>query len=67
MPFMGDHAMHLAGFTGLTLESIGWNVTQYAIGAVVLALIAGVVGTSLTFVLLRVLRKKQWAPKHIEP
>lgn len=57
-PFMGIDAINIEFSSDLTLGRVGEHLIQYLIGSVVLAVAAGVVGTVVSFVLLRPLRGK---------
>ena len=55
-PFF-DNNIHLFSLKSLTLESIHENFVQYMIGAVILAIIAGVVTFFLSYTLFSLFRK----------
>lgn len=52
-PFVGDDRVRIERFADLTLEAIHWNMMQYLLGAVLLALAAGLVGTLMSWAVLR--------------
>ncbi|MBP6391068.1 MAG: DUF2062 domain-containing protein [Flavobacteriales bacterium] len=52
-PFVGDDRVRINSISALTLDAIHWNVMQYLIGAVILAVLAGLVGTVVSIVVLR--------------
>ena len=52
-PFVGDDRVRIERFADLTLEAIHWNMMQYLLGAVLLAVAAGLAGTLVSWVLLR--------------
>ncbi|HEX2617395.1 MAG TPA: DUF2062 domain-containing protein, partial [Flavobacteriales bacterium] len=53
-PFMGEAAVHPELGSSLTLDSVHQHLKQYLIGSVVFAVCAGVVGTLITYGVLRV-------------
>lgn len=55
-PFVGDDRVRIERFADLTLEAIHWNMMQYLLGAVLLALAAGLVGTMVSWAVLRGVR-----------
>lgn len=55
-PFVGDDRVRIERFADLTLEAIHWNMMQYLLGAVLLALAAGLVGTLVSWAVLRGVR-----------
>lgn len=55
-PFV-DNETQITSLSSLTLESIHLNFVQYFIGAVLLALVAGIVSTGLSLLLFNVFRK----------
>ena len=57
-PFMGENAVDLHFSRDITLSAIWESLQQYLIGGVVLAVAMGVLGTVVTFVLLRPFRGK---------
>ncbi|MBP6641930.1 MAG: DUF2062 domain-containing protein [Flavobacteriales bacterium] len=57
-PFMGENAVDLHFSRDITLSAIWESLQQYLIGGVVLAVAMGVLGTVVTFVLLRPFREK---------
>ncbi|MBK9274251.1 MAG: DUF2062 domain-containing protein [Flavobacteriales bacterium] len=52
-PFVGDDRVRIERFADLTLEAIHWNMMQYLLGAVLLALAAGLMGTLVSWAVLR--------------
>ncbi|MFZ1688332.1 MAG: DUF2062 domain-containing protein [Flavobacteriales bacterium] len=54
--FVVDDRVRVDSARELTLEAIHWNATQYFLGAVVLAAVTGILGTLVSFVLLRTVR-----------
>src|SRR5687767_15728649 len=56
--WMGNNAQHLSFSMGITFETVANSFLQYVIGAVTLAVVAGVVIGGLTYVLLIIRRKK---------
>ena len=57
--FFMEEAVVLPKMSEITLESIHLNVVQYAVGAVVLAVIMGVVGTLVSYFVISLSRKAQ--------
>ena len=52
-PFVGDDRVRIERFADLTLEAIHWNMMQYLLGAVLLAVVAGLAGTLVSWAVLR--------------
>ena len=52
-PFVGDDRVRIERFADLTLEAIHWNMMQYLLGAVLLAVVAGLAGTLVSWAGLR--------------
>ena len=56
--FMGTDAVTMEFSQQLTLGRVQEHLIQYLIGSVVLAVTAGIIGTVITFILLRPFRKR---------
>ncbi len=52
-PFVGDDRVRIERFADLTLEAIHWNMMQYLLGAMLLALAAGLMGSLVSWAVLR--------------
>ncbi|MCB9168709.1 MAG: DUF2062 domain-containing protein [Flavobacteriales bacterium] len=48
-PFVGDDRIRITDLSGITLEAIRWNLAQYLVGAVLLALMAGAAGAIASY------------------
>jgi len=59
--WMGKNAMQIGFSNSITLESVKHNLVQYIYGSITLAVIAGIVFGLLTFILLKMVEKKQAA------
>lgn len=55
-PFIQDSRVDIRSISDLTLEAINWNMVQYLIGAVLLALLAGVVAMITGYAIFRLFR-----------
>lgn len=56
--WMGDHAGHLEFSRNITLQSIQQNLQQYILGSVTLAIVAGIAVGLLTFIVLKLFKRK---------
>ena len=56
--WMGDHAGHLEFSRNITLQSIQQNLQQYILGSVTLAIVAGLAVGLLTFIVLKLFKRK---------
>lgn len=55
-PFYPDNALVIDKWTEITLESIHLHMMQYIIGAFILALMAGISGTFVAWLAIRMFR-----------
>jgi len=55
--WLGHSASHLSFSNDITLETLSKNLLQYLLGAVTLAIIAGIVFGGITFVLLKIFKR----------
>ena len=57
-PFF-EYNIQITSLDNLTLASIHLNVVQYAVGAVILAFIAGIISFLTTLIVLKIVRKSK--------
>ncbi|MCB9167599.1 MAG: DUF2062 domain-containing protein [Flavobacteriales bacterium] len=57
-PFVGDDRIRITDLSGITLEAIRWNLAQYLVGAVLLALMAGAAGAIASYFVIGAMRRK---------
>lgn len=56
--WMGDKALPLTFSSDITLKTIGQNLTQYVVGSITLAVVAGVVAGLVSYLLLKLSKNK---------
>jgi len=57
--WMGQNAQHISFSTDITLAGLSQNLLQYVLGAVTLAIVAGIVFGGVTFALLKIVRRSK--------
>ena len=57
--WMGDDAQYLTFSEGINLQSVKHNFVQYVLGAISLAVIAGVIFAGVTYALLKIFKRSK--------
>ncbi len=57
--WMGDHAQYITFSHEITFDMMKANLIQYAVGAITLACIAGIISTAITFVMLKIFKRQK--------
>jgi uncharacterized protein (DUF2062 family) len=57
--WMGDKAQRISFSSDITLHSVQTSFVQYILGAVTLAVIAGIVSGSITYVMLKIFKRSK--------
>jgi uncharacterized protein (DUF2062 family) len=61
-PWMGDKAQVISFSKNITLGMIESSFLQYVVGAITLAIAAGVIFAAMTFLILKLFRRKRVSP-----